>query len=797
MDATEKKLYLSSISFSNNLFKILTDMGDYQIIKDMNTNPKFNERVKALIIFLIKYHNKDPELISYLDEHINIQSEQRVYNLNIFLKTMSATNWVDKLNDMEFSTIITIIYNDIYELINIYEHTVNLGIKKFIINKLLDFSTSDKTMENKYEKISQTLNSIKAFIDNFSDINDINVINTNFLIKLIYQLLVRDKDILTQNYYLYLIRSLEKNEDKIIDYVNLIKNIKELAEEFNHNAEPLILFFNKLFILIKRTDGKNYNFIKKIVMNSLYYNIIIFCFETNYDIIKTGLIYLIESKICSIYPEFKQGCIDIIKYYDMHPELLIKTDDSYDYCIIADFIDEECTKKLDIYNYNNDFENKYFKNYLSGRLKEKTLKYKNKYLKLKKQFGGQIDKSDNAYALFLKVYTDDNIRDLKKYKRDPFFQDGGQINDLYKWYMEVNPEWRSMKHNNRPMIEYKYLIAGMIKDLYAKYIEYEESGREYNEVKKQKIREIIIEINTMITNNFIYREIIGSIISYLTFFDSIIAYSCGSDCIILKNLIDSPFIIFPTFILYNFDKVILTMKAPFINFHLSYDQVRIHEAPSEPPSKQIGHDINIHYNISTFNCIEEILGIKPSLDTNEYEHIYETLYGLIELIKTYFNFMNITITKLQSSFRPVSKDNLFIHTLFILLHEGTASGSAFIEHAIKILTKENNKALQDFRKEKSTTNLELLFSEITRNFNRIAKSIVDNLGPLVSDDMICYIYTKNLAMYCYESYSMGKEFKIDPEFKRAHQLPPDFDVKQDFITKVKHNIDQIHAILNT
>lgn len=806
MDTIQKRLYLKSLSFSENLFKLLTNMNDYQIIKDINANPKFNRciNLKALIIFLIKYHNNDPELISYLDEHINIQSEQRVYNLNIFLKNMIASDWIDKMNEMEFSMIITIIYNDMYELIKIYPN-YSLGIKSFIINKLLDFCTSDKSMENKYEKISKTLNNIKVFIDNFSHI-DINELNTEFLVKLINQLLGREKDILTHNYYSYLIRSLEKNKDKIIDYANIIENINELAEKNKKKAQPLISFFNNLFILINTTDKKNYNFIKKIVMNTIYYNIIIFCFETNYDIIKAGLMYLIESKICSTYPEFKQGCIDIIKYYDMHPELIIKKDnDTYNYCISADFIDEECTKNLDIYNYNNNFENKYLKTDLSFLLKEKVIKYKTKYLQLKKQFGGEINKSDHAYTLFREVYTDDNIKEHKKYVKDPFFESGGRINNLYSWYIEVNPEWHSMKDNNRPMTEYRHLIAGMIKDLYAKYIEYEKSGTDYHNPKKEQINKVLEKINHMITNNFIYREIIDCVIAYLTFFDSIIKYSC-IDCNILNNLINSPFIIFPTFILYNFDKVILTMKAPFINFHLTYDQVKIHEQPSEPPSHQIGHDIDVHYNISTFNCIEKILNIE-SLDIKNNKKIYETLASLIELIKTYFNFMNITINKLQHLFKPINKDNLFVHTLFILLHEGNATGSSFIERAVELLERENNKVLQDFRKEESTKNLQLLFNEIILNFNKIATNIVDNLNQLVIDDMICYLYTKNLAMHCYETYSqgqkftdtykLGQNFTNDPKFKTDHQLPPDLDVKQYLITILKHNVFLIHTELNS
>lgn len=421
MNATQKKLYLNSLSFSENLFKLLTNIDMYQIIKDINANAKFNGcmKLKALIIFLIKYHNKDPELISYLDEHINVKSDQSIYNLNIFLRNMFASYLVDKMNDMEFSMIITIIYNDIYELINIYEHG-SLAIRSFIINKLLDFCTSDKPMENRYEKISKTLNNIQVFIDNFSD-TDINELNTEFLVKLINQLLGREKDILTHDYYSYLIHSLEKNKDKIIDYSNVIKNIKELAEVNSRDAQPLISFFNKLFILIDTIDKTNYNFIKKIVMNTIYYNIIIFCFETNYDIIKAGLMYLIESKICSIYPEFKQGCIDIIKYYDMHPELIIKKDtQTYQYCINADFIDEECTKYLNIHNYNNDYENKYLKTNLSFLLQEKVIKYKTKYLELKKQLGGDINMSDPAYALFREFYTDDKIEARKKYVKDPY-----------------------------------------------------------------------------------------------------------------------------------------------------------------------------------------------------------------------------------------------------------------------------------------------------------------------------------------------------------------------------------------
>ena len=215
------------------------------------------------------------------------------------------------------------------------------------------------------------------------------------------------------------------------------------------------------------------------------------------------------------------------------------------------------------------------------------------------------------------------------YIKDPFFE-FLLYEDVYKWYLEVNPEFKPMKDNKRSMIEYKTLIATMIKNLLCSILLQKLCKIRLKLLTLElleKIKTLINEIETMLNKDipYLYVDIISIIKNYMLIFESDIyirkdtpakiklleeieakkLFKCEYEFEIFDILLNSPYIIFPTFYMHNYMKVILNMRIPLINFYLTNNDHAIHDMTSGICA-EIYHDIRGHYYIMNLRIFDII-----------------------------------------------------------------------------------------------------------------------------------------------------------------------------------------------
>ena len=247
-----------------------------------------------------------------------------------------------------------------------------------------------------------------------------------------------------------------------------------------------------------------------------------------------------------------------------------------------------------------------------------------------------IENYKECSTLLFEIYPLAKITNYtEKYKLDPFFKLGknstGRLIDLNVWYKQKNPTFMPFSDTNNPeMPEFKYLIAGMIKDLYFFF----SKGKKPN----NNINTILDKIELALKNKCKYISIIDIIYDYLILFQG------GQnlyDCYSFNEIIETPYIIYPTFHQIDFIKVNLTIGTPFLNFLLT-NKTHLGHGHMIYPCWEISHDIHTHYDkimIRFFKELNEII--------NNNDNYILFINNNIELFKFFFEFMNNFITSIK------------------------------------------------------------------------------------------------------------------------------------------------------
>lgn len=325
----------------------------------------------------------------------------------------------------------------------------------------------------------------------------------------------------------------------------------------------------------------------------------------------------------------------------------------------------------------------------------------------------------------------------KFYVKDPFFE-GTLFGNMFEWYNNVNPGFKPMKDNKRPMIEYKTLIATMIKNLICcllfkkmpvTYIF--DPLNDLTKETKQKIKTLLMKIETMLNMAlpYLYTDIIDIIKEYMLIFESNIfkssltdtpekkeqlemydrkqQYKCEHEFKVFDILLNSPYIIFPSFYMHNYMKVILTMKLPLINFYLTNTDHKIHDIMSGI-CVEIYHDIRGHYYIMNLRIFEIIffgrskyydlelvnnyLDIKTSFES--WQQIIDKINNStnILIVQDYFNFFNKLITIIQASIQEFKDlDRRSIYDFMLVLPKELYNSMWVSKHQYKKIKEEFKK----------------------------------------------------------------------------------------------------------
>ena len=242
------------------------------------------------------------------------------------------------------------------------------------------------------------------------------------------------------------------------------------------------------------------------------------------------------------------------------------------------------------------------------------------------------------------------------YVKDPFFEillKNITDNTIYDWYHSFNPDFIPMREITRPMVEYKTLIAGMIKDLIYSLIFNVKPNNDIsystfpiirlNHTMKENIESLLQQIESIIPT-FQYSDIINIIKSYMILFETdqmkANQFSCDKEYQIFDILLESPYIIFPSFYMLNYDKVVLTLKIPLINYYITKYEHKIHEVYTGACT-EIFHDIRGHYYIMNLRTLELILD-----PPDPFYYDLETMPNYLETVSAFTNWERI-ITKIN------------------------------------------------------------------------------------------------------------------------------------------------------
>jgi hypothetical protein len=322
--------------------------------------------------------------------------------------------------------------------------------------------------------------------------------------------------------------------------------------------------------------------------------------------------------------------------------------------------------------------------------KEKYIKYKCKYLKLR-----FLDVGKKLIA-FVKLHYEEEEYSYNKYIPDPFFDNLQNIN-LLDWYKKYNPEFKSISEVNPIIEEYNIVIAGIIKDylILLEKEEFPDNDTINDNDKLKKWGELLINLNYINENldNLKYIIIFKIINDYLILFNSSISID---NCKNLNIFLNSPYILFPSFTQINYYKINLTIGTPIINFLLSNKQHKSHTMVQEP-CWEIHHDIFIHYynlNIQIFALLYNIDKVRKTReeiiknildeikkDRTIFQNYFENTNYIIENIKNDFIYKQNELYKEDATGKKIRKSfsellvlpdiNKYMHALilFDLFHE--------------------------------------------------------------------------------------------------------------------------------
>ena len=156
----------------------------------------------------------------------------------------------------------------------------------------------------------------------------------------------------------------------------------------------------------------------------------------------------------------------------------------------------------------------------------------------------------------------------------------------------------------------------------------------------------ILSIINECLQNFEYLQIVDACDAFLNLFST--GDCSDSSCIrskfLLKQTLNTPFFVYPTFMYPSYTKVLYFMSAPVINFNISIRRKNIHDVFSHP-YLEIQHDIEAHAS-HTHDYLQN------TTNTSQFKDKYIGINKFIEMYKPYitYNFEKITINNINDLF---------------------------------------------------------------------------------------------------------------------------------------------------
>jgi hypothetical protein len=293
------------------------------------------------------------------------------------------------------------------------------------------------------------------------------------------------------------------------------------------------------------------------------------------------------------------------------------------------------------------------------------------------------------------------------------------------WYKEKNPTFGPIQ-DTLTVTEYEPLVVEMCKDLLILYftltlIGYDQEGLnktvennnasrksiKLGEEKRAQILKIIQNIDRLIREGYLYVFFIKECMTpYILLFsnksikpmeslqEELIRYKTEKSdnetnglLYYIAGLLDSPFIILPTFYQINYIKVINSVSAPVLNFRMTNTKVSVHNS-IDFPIYEILHDLTFHADImhDIQSTIEKILNLgKNNVDYTLVKDEYNNRCGVISSLFEYYNYKASSLINedfvIDSNIERFSEKEkyLFACLLFYVFHEDDSVESSIFE----------------------------------------------------------------------------------------------------------------------
>lgn len=268
----------------------------------------------------------------------------------------------------------------------------------------------------------------------------------------------------------------------------------------------------------------------------------------------------------------------------------------------------------------------------------------------------------------------------------------------YAFYISKNPNFIPVNSMEPKMTvpEFQFIIAKIIKDLLvslffnkmpqlssnnenAMSIDYQFIALDLNHPKdakdaeivgkiKETIFSILIKIAKNISEGFIYIDFIDYLCDYINLYSGIYFYfkrDCFQYIEDFKQILNTPFIILPTFVQIDYKKVLNLIRAPLLNFRLSNSRKKTHNKFT-PNCFELFHDILFHCD-KTHNLKDYI-----KLNSVLYEKNNSKLMSLEEINEKYYN-INLFFDKINDLYNYQNREDIkkyaFCYILFYIFHE--------------------------------------------------------------------------------------------------------------------------------
>ena len=512
----------------------------------------------------------------------------------------------------------------------------------------------------------------------------------------------------------------ETSSKKYKDNSNLVKNREKINQRFIVNNERNNIRKNRISRISKvktyrlnqtKTKSANNNISKKI---NYYYNLIInelYSFFKLIDQLKQHNINIddIEEEIKAIGNNIK-NLTNFVKSHKLSDfdilnlihEIKIKIN------YLINIIISKVKDKLQKYNSNTN-KTMIDKIYIDEIIKDLEEEYR-------------IRNTDFVSATNLFEYIDNKLElpDVSKLKilimdklpnpkdgnfsydnsvkalgtKDPFFEltkpQSGEYNltNILEWFHDRNPNFVNISELDLKVPEFAFITAVMTKDLVllhkTTYYPKKHSGNE-KLLSKENICEIksftldknnldiitvLKKVVDFISSNYRYNLFLEIVAEYISIFSTGQLNNEGKKICdklkILDEILNTPYILYPSFTQLSYDKVICIMQVPLINFRLINKREIIHDE-YHPPSYEFSHDINFHgYLTHKFDSK------KKYINNNDLKLHFEKITKVIEKLKPLILYSNQKITKIDKNKRLV-----LAFMLFYIVHEKYGAKALF------------------------------------------------------------------------------------------------------------------------